>query len=626
MKRFFFSLIALSAAVIGCTQSALLETPDFGGTEISFSPYTGRTPETKAESADLDYLKRAANQGGGFYVYSFLNQGQNSSDYLINEQVKWTSGAWKYTNTVYWPDAGSNSTLSFVAYSGNAVGKGIDNITKEGFTFNVPISIDNQVDLLATAYQDGYKLGKGIDNTGVVTLQFYHLLSRIGFKVKTSTTDKSVTIINLDFVGNMPATGTLKFKDAIKDSKNDQKPVWATKGSSSKQEYVYLTNATTPISGSQTAVRIPRNGSSDDYLMIMPHTVLDADHYIDVTYKIGENGSERNSKVYLPLGMEFKAGYAYELVLDISTSKLNFTVEEEPWGDEENTTEIDKPQPMPEPEPEPEPIVPEPMDPGYNPTSFTQDGVTITLDVIQIGLNFAQIHMVANGGMKNETMYDELIGIGYRKSGSSAWFQKGERYGQQTYDGTVDLTGLEADTEYEYTIYTLYKGKLSGSGTPSYAEGKIQTFRTLALITPPAATAPTLAMNEIVDADITSTTVQVSGSFKWGTVDGGDPEAIIEYGFCWMPGVGNPSTFNDKISFSNTTDKYGKDNLYTISPVTIGSSTTEPKSDALNFNTLYSCSLYVITENGDTYYTDPIVFTTKPSVSTDDNTGAPGWE
>ena len=234
--------------------------------------------------------------------------------------------------------------------------------------------------------------------------------------------------------------------------------------------------------------------------------------------------------------------------------------------------------------------------------------------------------MVSNGGMTNKKLYDELIGIGYRKSGSSTWFQKGERYGQQAYDGTVDLTGLEADTEYEYTIYTLYKGQVSGSGTPTYAEGKIQTFRTLSLITPPAATAPTLAMNDIVDADITSTTVQVSGSFKWGTVDGGDPEAIIEYGFSWMPGVGKPSTFNDKISFSNTTDKYGKDNLDTISPVTIGSSTTEPKSDALNFNTLYSCSLYVITENGDTYYTDPIVFTTKPSVSTEDNTGAPGWE
>ena len=62
MKRFFFSLIALSAAAIGCTQSALLETPDQFGTEITFSPYTGRTPVTKATSVENE----ADLAAGGF--------------------------------------------------------------------------------------------------------------------------------------------------------------------------------------------------------------------------------------------------------------------------------------------------------------------------------------------------------------------------------------------------------------------------------------------------------------------------------------------------------------------------------------------------------------------------------
>ena len=622
MKRFFFSLIALSAAAVGCTQSALLETPEIFNQEVSFSPYTGRTPETKAQ----EVVGPTGLQEDGFYVYSFLNKGQVSSDYLTNEHVEWKSGAWKYTNTVYWPDAGSNSTLSFVAYSGNAVGNGLDLVTKDGFTFTVKNTIDDQIDLLATAYQDGYKLGNG-NNTGQVTLQFYHLLSRVGFKVETSTS-KEITITDLKLVGKMPATGTLNFKDAVKDANNDQHPVWATKGTSSVQEYIYLKGNADPIATSNTTnnvgVRIPRGGSSTDYLMIMPHAVLDADHYVDVTYKIGSNGTSKNSKVYLPQGMEFKAGKAYELVLSISTSKLNFTVTEEDWGSEDHTSEIDKPQPMPEPEPEPEPIVPDPITPESNVTSITQDGVTVTLNVTQIGMTTAKIHITGDGKMTSGTLASELVGLVYRKINTTEWKDCYEHHGQEQFDETVVLNNLEADTEYQYCIYTWYKR--TGWESRKYAEGKAKTFRTLALTTPPAATAPTLSMNEIFDEDITSTTVKVSGSFKWGTVDGGDPEAIIEYGFCWMPGVGNPSTFNDKISFSNTTGKYGKDNLYTISPVTIGSSTTEPKSDALNFNTLYSCSLYVITENGDTYYTDPIVFTTKPSVSTDDNTGAPGWE
>ena len=75
MKRFFFSLIALSAAVVGCTQSALLESPEIFNQEVSFSPYTGRTPVTKA----TDIVgKTGLASAGGFQVYCFLDK-KNSS-------------------------------------------------------------------------------------------------------------------------------------------------------------------------------------------------------------------------------------------------------------------------------------------------------------------------------------------------------------------------------------------------------------------------------------------------------------------------------------------------------------------------------------------------------------------
>ena len=84
MKRFFFSLIALAAVAASCTQSALVETPDLFGTEVSFSPYTGRTPVTKAtQIADADAL----NADGGFNILCYLNKGGEDPREYLNARV-----------------------------------------------------------------------------------------------------------------------------------------------------------------------------------------------------------------------------------------------------------------------------------------------------------------------------------------------------------------------------------------------------------------------------------------------------------------------------------------------------------------------------------------------------------
>ena len=106
MKRFFFSLIALTAAAVGCTQSALLETPDQFGTEITFSPYTGRTPETKAQSivgAGGDENVYGLSEAGGFNVLGFMTKDNTESLYMDKYVDLNTSGVWDYPGIVYWP-------------------------------------------------------------------------------------------------------------------------------------------------------------------------------------------------------------------------------------------------------------------------------------------------------------------------------------------------------------------------------------------------------------------------------------------------------------------------------------------------------------------------------------------
>lgn len=94
MKRFFFSVIALAAVATGCTKSEMVETPDFGGQEITFETYLGKVPTTKAESVDLAYLQ-GANRG--FHVTAFLHDKDTQpsaasiADPYMDKDVSWAS-------------------------------------------------------------------------------------------------------------------------------------------------------------------------------------------------------------------------------------------------------------------------------------------------------------------------------------------------------------------------------------------------------------------------------------------------------------------------------------------------------------------------------------------------------
>ena len=76
MKRFIFSTIAIAAIATACTESGLIDTPDFYANEITFDPYIGKAPVTKAEDISADYLKISSKEDPAFHVYAFLHKGE----------------------------------------------------------------------------------------------------------------------------------------------------------------------------------------------------------------------------------------------------------------------------------------------------------------------------------------------------------------------------------------------------------------------------------------------------------------------------------------------------------------------------------------------------------------------
>ncbi len=562
MKRFFFSLIALSAAAIGCTQSAMLETPDLGGTEVSFSPYTGRTPESKATS--IENVAGLAN-GGGFNVYCFLNQeGKEPTVYLDNEKVesKDNGSTWAYTNLIYWPTA-EGSSLDFVAYSANGVGKGLSGVSEDGFTFTVANDIANQIDLLATAYQAGNTLAGGSS----VTLKFYHLLSRVGFKIQASQTDdnRKIKITNLALKGKMPKVGTLTFADFTATGSESVSPVLSPSTAAKDYTDGYTLISTETEFASSTNVQDITFGNSGRYMMIMPHNNVDDDHYIEITYAIG-TGSKYSTantvELDLPSDFTFVAGRAYEFVLQISTSKLSFDIEEQPWDtdDYDNDADKDNNQDFPlEPEEQ---------------NAVTLGSAYVTDD------NIVKIPITVN----KSNLYE--IGIQYKSTDADNWKTCDATINKTAESTTtVELSYLESNTEYNYRAYV----KVSETSSETYyypTENSQLTFATYAEI----------ELNDPTGIEPFKCTL--SAEYESGNIE------IVAAGFCWNLGTATPNAMPKLGNDWNPNEIYQDNN----GPIVNGqiAVTATSLSDAKT----YSYRAYVVNAKGIISYSETQTFDT----------------
>lgn len=205
MKRFFLSAIALATVAIGCTKSGLLESPKTYEDPIEFEPYSGKAPVTKATEATSETLKEQ-----GFYIIGYTEVGDKGDDNtttLANEYMRrsvlWgkpTStdtgdNRWYYANSAYWPDG---QDLSFMAYGLNVNEDEDEDIFVEStqtplqFSYTVENEVANHKDLVISPLMANQRKSKD-----PVQVRLYHVLSRVGFKVKT-TGDANVNVIIKD--------------------------------------------------------------------------------------------------------------------------------------------------------------------------------------------------------------------------------------------------------------------------------------------------------------------------------------------------------------------------------------------------------------------------------------------
>ena len=361
MKRFFFSALALIVAATACTESGIIDMPEFYGKAIVFDTYIGKSPVTKAINIDKNYLIAGTNSGA--YVFAYLCDVEGSGEEMVANNVDYTSAylngrlictnssaataaqnpanpIWQYqyptvttdndgktvtTWTADQPYMPSEKDLAFVAYNTDSKSC-ITGETAQGFDFEVNSTVANQVDLLVTPLTPVKENSSGDTQ---VALNFSHLLSRVGFKVlPTSKNETAITIHSVKLCGSFPKNGYVNLTaatPAITPYTNGEKEL----------QYSLFTTGSFTTSGKDCVVKegevetivakpIDVAGNGNRYMMIMPGAQSNA--YIEVNYSLG-GGETRYSKIELASTWEFVKGKAYEFIFKINSAAIEFSAE-----------------------------------------------------------------------------------------------------------------------------------------------------------------------------------------------------------------------------------------------------------------------------------------------------------
>lgn len=385
MKRFLFSVCALAAVVVGCSKSEVLNRPN-AEVPIEFNPYAGRVPVTKAAVADVNTL--AAD---GFQVYAFAypqgGQVNYQGDPYMNKLVTKPDDTWVYEGRAYWP---ASFLLDFLAYGSNDNVSHPKKTTKpeeddlQTINFNVPEVVADQTDLLVatSVLGESYQEGEG-KNNGVVNLTFSHLLSRIGFSLKTKDGNTiPVRIESIELSGKFSSAGTVDLADGATNGRPvivgntpteqtynllgeggtytgtghpnsglnledlDDARIYNNTGlyqvkneeNVNLRDYEMTVTKEAPIQ--ETLKTTLKTNQDNRYIMLIPATAEKHEAKITVTYSLPCAATFPPITIDLKKnGINFEAGKAYEFKLKVSTNSIEFSVDVEDWDESGLTTD-----------------------------------------------------------------------------------------------------------------------------------------------------------------------------------------------------------------------------------------------------------------------------------------------
>lgn len=328
-KHWFMAIATL--AIAGCSQNEIMEKKADADTSIGFNVYTG--VQTRGAETTNDKLG-AANAGNGFAVVALIpkNGGSDYDVYMTPRHVtKNDGGSWTYSDIAHWPVGGESLNFySYAPYSDtfdgtNNAGGGIKtkpsttelfNSTTPSIEFTIKSDWTKMVDLVATKNEN-------VSPTdAAISVAFSHVLTRIGFKAKTSAdigTGTTVKVKNLEIVGSTTNTSSAFYE---KGTYNIKAGTWSNPAALSSDYTITMANNGVALNGT-TAVNLL---GDNNYLFCIPVTSLGQDAIkVKITYTITSNNvtSEKTQIASIPQN-NFAKGTAYSYLFTITLKGIKF--------------------------------------------------------------------------------------------------------------------------------------------------------------------------------------------------------------------------------------------------------------------------------------------------------------
>ena len=312
---------------------------------LSFNGYTARQA-TKANGSFVAGNELPTNQAFGVYVYNTGTSGifnpANISTYgkfMENVKVTYTGGGaalpekYTYNPMRYWPNSKENNRLAFFAYyphDGEGITQAEDAKGFADFNFTVQDEPENQVDFMLSdtlANQMYGAAGSTHEETDVVDLTFYHMLTQIRFKGKTDAPSGVTVKVTELSLGSVFNKGTLTPDGKAAESD------WTVDETSTTD---FVVTVKSNIELSEEAVFIAEDNQT---LLMLPQTLSD-DSYISVSYSITTTSPARTIKetVSLPLNSliaEWTRNQQIVYTLNIGMHPIEISASAENWGEDE---------------------------------------------------------------------------------------------------------------------------------------------------------------------------------------------------------------------------------------------------------------------------------------------------
>ena len=366
-KVIFISALAIAAAV-SCTKSDIVDTKF--NEAISFENYIGRDAMTKAAAFDSKTLPSAVGVFGYYTGAANWNDGKTpgstatAANLMNNVELYKDGNSWKYQNPKYWTnDTDKYTFLAYAPYVAaqptaekpNPTGLTISSTAPATLSYEVPEAIPSQSDVL---YAFNPKTGAETVNTlidmtkgdGSVNLGFKHALSRLTVKATADNNDFKFDVKKVAISGNFIKKGDLDLATGTWSNATPEKEdityVFYTKASETGtvlkyaadntvvEKFAALTDPTQALTSVNYA---ERNGTADNYLMVIPVDASAHTAVLTVDYTTYYNGQESglNTKTF-NVTNDFAKGNAYAINLNFmldENNQITFDVTVADWNE-----------------------------------------------------------------------------------------------------------------------------------------------------------------------------------------------------------------------------------------------------------------------------------------------------